>query len=151
MNFFNDEIHQDMVDMYRDFAQNSCAPIAAELDEQERFPEENIPVMAEMGLLGIPFPEEYGGAGLSYLSYIATCEILAEYCATTSVMLSGHESLCCWPIFKYGTEEQKQKYLVPLAKGEKIGAFGLTEPNAGSDAGGTGANFRLCALCTKNV
>ena len=87
-------------------------------------------------MMGMYFPEECGGSGLSYLTYIGVCEKLAEYCATTSVMLSAHESLCCWPIFQFGTEEQKQKYVVPLAKGEKLGAFGLTEPGAGTDAQG---------------
>ena len=87
-------------------------------------------------MMGMYFPEEYGGAGLSYLSYIAVCEELAVHCATTSVVLSAHESLCSWPIYKYGTEEQKKKYLTALASGEKLGAFGLTEPMAGTDAQG---------------
>ena len=90
--------------------------------------------LAEMGMMGMYFPEEYGGSGLSYLTYIGVCEKLAEYCATTSIMLSAHESLCCWPIFQFGTEEQRQKYLAPLASGEKLGAFALTEPGAGTDA-----------------
>ena len=136
MNFFNDEIHQDMVDMYRDFAQNSCGPIAAELDEQERFPEELIPVMAEMGLLGIPFPEEYGGAGLDEVSYAQCVEEVSKVCASTGVTISAHTSLGTWPIYKFGTEEQKQKYLPDLCSGKKLGAFGLTEPDAGTDAAG---------------
>jgi butyryl-CoA dehydrogenase len=136
MNFFNDEIHQDMVDMYRDFAQNSCLPIAAELDEQERFPEENIPIMAEMGLLGIPFPEEYGGAGLDEVSYAQCVEEISKVCASTGVTISAHTSLGTWPIYKFGTEAQKQKYLPDLCSGKKLGAFGLTEPDAGTDAAG---------------
>ncbi len=132
--FTSDE--QDILCMVRDFAIREVKPLAAELDEQERFPVETWKKLADMGLTGIFFPEEYGGAGMSYLTYIAVCEELAKYCATTSVMLSTHGSLCCWPIYTYGTEAQKQKYLVPLASGEKIGAFGLTEPSAGTDSAG---------------
>ena len=128
------EEEQDILNTLRDFAKNEVGPMAQEIDAEEKFPQAARDQLGEMGFMGMYFPEEYGGAGLSYLSYIATCEILAEYCATTSVVLSAHESLCCWPIFKYGTEEQKQKYLVPLASGEKLGAFGLTEPGAGTDA-----------------
>ena len=136
MDFFNDEMHQDMVDMYRDFAKNSCGPIAAEIDEAERFPEENVPIMGEMGLLGIPFPEEYGGAGLDELSYAQCVEEVSKVCASTGVTISAHTSLCCWPIYHFGTEEQKQKYLPDLLSGKKLGAFGLTEPGAGTDAAG---------------
>ncbi len=125
---------QEVLTMLRDFCLKEVKPLAAEIDEQERFPEETYHKLADMGMMGIWVPEEYGGAGLSYLTYIAACEEIAKYCATTSVMLSAHSSLCCWPIFEYGTEEQKQKYLVPLASGEKLGAFGLTEPSAGTDS-----------------
>jgi len=125
---------QDIVSMLRDFCVKELQPIAAELDEQERYPAEIIAKLAEMGMLGIPFPEEYGGSGLSYLTYIAVCEELAKYCASTSVTVSAHCSLCSWPISEFGTDEQKRKYLVPLATGEKMGAFGLTEPGAGTDA-----------------
>ena len=128
------EEEQDILDTLRDFAKNEVGPMAQEIDAEEKFPQAARDQLGEMGFMGMYFPEEYGGAGLTYLSYIATCEILAEYCATTSVVLSAHESLCCWPIYHYGTEEQKQKYLVPLASGEKLGAFGLTEPGAGTDA-----------------
>ena len=107
------------------------------LDQQNEFPDEAIRKLGEMGLMGIPFPAEYGGAGLDALSYAIAVEELARVDGGAGVILSAHVSLGSWPIFAYGTEEQKQKYLVPLAKGEKIGAFGLTEPNAGSDAGGT--------------
>jgi butyryl-CoA dehydrogenase len=130
---FNEE-EQEILAMLEDFAVKEVKPIAAEVDEEERFPIEAREQLAEMGMMGMYFPEECGGSGLSYLTYIGVCEKLAEYCATTSVMLSAHESLCCWPIFQFGTEEQKQKWLVPLASGEKLGAFALTEPGAGTDA-----------------
>ena len=125
---------KEVLDMLHDFCLKEVKPLAAEIDEQERFPQETRKKLADMGMMGIWVPEEYGGCGLSYLAYIAACEEIAKYCATTSVMLSGHSSLCCWPIYEYGTEEQKQKYLVPLATGEKLGAFALTEPLAGTDA-----------------
>ena len=134
MNFHFNEEEQEILDMLHDFCLKEVAPIAAEIDEEERFPEETWHKLAEMGMMGVPFPEEYGGAGLSYLTYIGVCEELAKHCATTSVMVSAHTSLCCWPISEFGTEEQKQKYLPPLATGEKLGAFGLTEPGAGTDA-----------------
>ena len=96
---------------------------AAEIDEQERFPEETWHKLAEMGMMGIFLPEEYGGAGLDYLTYIGCCEELAKHCATTSVMVSTHTSLCCWPIMTFGTEEQKQKYLPDLCSGREAGRF----------------------------
>jgi len=125
---------QDIVDMLREFGVKEIAPIAAHIDETEEFPEANVKALAEMGMLGLPFPEEFGGAGLSYVTYIAACEELARYCASHSVIVSAHCSLCCWPISAFGTQEQKEKYLTPLASGEKMGAFGLTEPSAGTDA-----------------
>ena len=134
MNFKFNEEEQEIIDMLHDFAVKEVAPLAAEIDEQERFPEETWHQLADMGMMGIAYPEEYGGAGLSYLTYIACCEELAKHCATTSVMVSAHSSLCCWPIEHFGTEEQKQKYLPALCSGEKLGAFGLTEPGAGTDA-----------------
>jgi butyryl-CoA dehydrogenase len=134
MNFHYSDEEQEILDMLHDFAVKEVAPRAHEVDEEEKFPQEARDGLAEMGMMGMYFPEEYGGAGLSYLSYIAVCEELAVHCATTSVVLSAHESLCCWPIYKYGTEEQKKKYLTALASGEKLGAFGLTEPGAGTDA-----------------
>jgi butyryl-CoA dehydrogenase len=134
MNFHFNEEEQEIIDMLDDFAKNEVGPKAAEVDEEEKFPEDTWHALAEMGMMGVPFPEEYGGAGLSYVTYIGVCEKLAEYCATTSVMVSAHTSLCCWPIFAFGTEEQKQKYLPGLLSGEKLGAFGLTEPGAGTDA-----------------
>ena len=120
-----------------EFARKELAPIAIEIDENERFPIENFKKMAELGLLGMPFPEEYGGAGMDYISYIITLEEFAKVCASTALSYSAHVSLAAFPINEFGTEEQKKKYLTPLAKGEKLGSFGLTEPSAGSDAGGT--------------
>ena len=134
MDFKFNEEEQEIIDMLHDFAVKEVAPLAAEIDEQERFPEETWHKLADMGMMGIAYPEEYGGAGLSYLTYIACCEELAKHCATTSVMMSAHSSLCCWPIEHFGTEEQKQMYLPALCSGEKLGAFGLTEPGAGTDA-----------------
>ena len=134
MNFHWNEEEQEILDMLHDFCLKEVAPKAAEVDEEERFPEETWHKLAEMGMMGVPFPEEYGGANLSYLNYIGVCEELAKHCATTSVMVSAHTSLCCWPISQYGTEEQKQKYLTKLCSGEWLGAFGLTEPGAGTDA-----------------
>ena len=126
MNFHFTEDEKDILNMLHDFAVKEVAPIAAEVDENERFPEETWRKLAEMGMMGVPYPEEYGGAGLSYVSYISVAEELAKYCATTSVMVSAHTSLCTWPIYAFGTEEQKQKYLPDLCSGEKLGAFGLT-------------------------
>jgi butyryl-CoA dehydrogenase len=131
-----DQDHLDLITLYRDFAENTVKPLAADLDKEARFPEETIQQMAELGMLGIPFPEEYGGTGMDNLSYVQCVEELSKVCASTGVTLSAHTSLGSWPIYHFGTEEQKQKYLVPLATGEKLGAFGLTEPNAGTDAAG---------------
>ena len=136
MDFKLNEMEQEIVDMLHDFCLKEVKPIAAELDEKEEFTQNAREKLAEMGMLGTYIPEEYGGAGLSYLTYIACCEELAKYCASTSIMFSVHGSLCSWPILEFGTEEQKQKYLVPLAQGEKLGAMGLTEPGAGTDANG---------------
>ena len=122
--------------MVREFAVNEVKPIAAEIDETERFPMENVKKMAELGMMGIPFPKEFGGAGGDVLSYIITVEELSKVCGTTGVIVSAHTSLCASLIYENGTPAQKEKYLVPLAKGEKIGAFGLTEPGAGTDAAG---------------
>ena len=122
--------------MVREFAVNEVKPIAAEIDETERFPMENVKKMAELGMMGIPFPKELGGAGGDVLSYIIAVEELSKVCGTTGVIVSAHTSLCASLIYENGTPAQKEKYLVPLAKGEKIGAFGLTEPGAGTDAAG---------------
>ena len=122
--------------MVREFAVNEVKPIAAEIDETERFPMENVEKMAKLGMMGIPFPKELGGAGGDVLSYIITVEELSKVCGTHGVIVSAHTSLCASLIYENGTPAQKEKYLVPLAKGEKIGAFGLTEPGAGTDAAG---------------
>ena len=136
MNFRQDEEHQDILEMVHDFAVNEVKPLAAEIDRTEEFPMKNVKMMAEMGLMGIPFPEEYGGAGMDTLAYIQTVEELSKYCASTGVILSAHTSLCATPIYQFGSEEQKKKYLPKLCSGEWIGAFALTEPNAGTDASG---------------
>ncbi|MFA7056975.1 MAG: acyl-CoA dehydrogenase [Candidatus Cloacimonadales bacterium] len=120
--------------MFREFAQNEVKPIAEEVDEEERFPLETVKKMAACGMMGIPIPKEYGGEGADTFAYILAVEELSKVCGTTGVILSAHTSLCAVPILEYGTEEQKQKYLVPLAKGEKLGSFALTEANAGTDA-----------------
>ena len=122
--------------MVREFAINEVKPIAAEIDETERFPMENVKKMAKLGMLGIPFSKEYGGAGGDTLSYIIAVEELSKVCATTGVIVSAHTSLCASLIDQFGTKEQKEKYLVDLATGKKLGAFGLTEPGAGTDAAG---------------
>ena len=122
--------------MYRDFAENEVKPLAEWVDENEAFPEETVKKMAKLGMLGIYFPKEYGGAGGDVLSYVMAVEEMAKVCGTTSVIISAHTSLCCAPIFEHGTEEQKQKYLPKLCSGEWLGAFGLTEPGAGTDAQG---------------
>ncbi|MCH5332628.1 MAG: acyl-CoA dehydrogenase family protein, partial [Agathobacter sp.] len=131
------QAHESLRAKVRQFAEEEVKPIAFMLDQENEFPMQAVKKLAEMGLMGIPYPKEYGGAGLDVLSYAIAVEELARVDGGTGVILSAHVSLGSWPIFAFGTEEQKQKYLVPLAKGEKIGAFGLTEPNAGSDAGGT--------------
>ena len=120
--------------MIKDFAETEVKPLAAEVDEQERFPAETVEKMAKMGMLGIIVPKEYEGAGGDYNMYISAVEELSKHCATTGVILSAHTSLCVAPILEYGNEEQRRKYLPDLASGRKIGAFGLTEPNAGTDA-----------------
>ena len=122
--------------LYQEFTENEVKPLAAEVDEEERFPEETVAKMAKYGMMGIPIPEELGGAGGDNLSYAMLVEELSKACGTTGVVLSAHTSLCCAPIYEFGTPEQKEKYLIPLSKGEKLGAFGLTEPNAGTDAAG---------------
>ena len=136
MNFQLTREQELVKQMVREFALNEVKPIAAEIDETERFPMENVKKMAELGMLGIPFSKEYGGAGGDTLSYIMAVEELSKVCGTTGVILSAHVSLCASLINQFGTEEQKQKYLPKLASGEMIGAFGLTEPGAGTDAAG---------------
>ena len=122
--------------MVREFAIEEVEPLAADIDQEHRFPEETVEKMAKYGLLGVPFPTKYGGAGGDSVSYAITVEELSKKCASTGVICSAHTSLCCWPIFKWGNEDQKMKYLPDLLSGKKLGAFGLTEPNAGTDAAG---------------
>ncbi|MCD8086035.1 MAG: acyl-CoA dehydrogenase [Clostridiales bacterium] len=122
--------------MYQEFAQNEVKPLAQEVDEEERFPVETVEKMAKLGMMGIYFPKEYGGAGGDVLSYVMAVEELSKVCGTTGVILSAHTSLCAAPIFENGTPEQKEKYLPKLCSGQWLGAFGLTEPGAGTDAQG---------------
>ncbi|MCR4590505.1 MAG: acyl-CoA dehydrogenase [Lachnospiraceae bacterium] len=122
--------------LFKEFAEKEVKPLAIEVDEKHEFPRETVTKMQKYGFMGIPIPKEYGGQGCDPLTYAMCVEELAKVCATTAVIVSAHTSLCCDPIMTYGTEDQKQKYLVPLAKGEKLGAFGLTEPGAGTDAQG---------------
>ena len=128
------EEHVQLQQTFREFAENEVKPLAKELDETERFPTETVRKMAELGMMGLPIPEEYGGSGIDQIGYVLAVEELSKVCATTGIILSAHTSLCCWPIMTFGTEEQKEKYLKPLASGHKLGAFALTEPSAGTDA-----------------
>lgn len=118
----------------REFAEKELAPLAAEIDKTGQFPQELFAKLARYSFLSIPIPNEYGGAGGDYMSYTISVEELSKKCASTGLYVSGTSSLFCWPILNFGTEEQKQKYVIPMAKGEKIGCFALTEPGAGSDA-----------------
>ncbi len=136
MDFALSKEHEMARTLFRDFAQKEVKPLAQEVDETEVFPRGTVEKMAKAGFLGIPVPKEYGGQGCDPLAYAMCVEELSKVCGTTGVIVSAHTSLCCDPIMAYGTEEQKQKYLPSLAKGEKIGAFGLTEPGAGTDAQG---------------
>lgn len=136
MDFNLSAAHLMTRDLFRSFAENEVKPLARELDEEERFPLETVEKMGKLGFLGIPIPKEYGGQGCDYLTYALCVEELAKVCGTTSVIICAHTSLCQMPILHFGTEAQKQKYLTPLAKGETLGAFGLTEPGAGTDASG---------------
>ncbi|MHC4660533.1 MAG: acyl-CoA dehydrogenase [Planctomycetota bacterium] len=131
------EEQQQIREMVRDFAVKEVEPIAHEIDENQRFPKETVKRMAELGLFGIPISEEYGGAGGDNLSYILAVEEISRVCGSTGITLAANFSLGTFPIWAFGTEEQKRKYIPDLASGRKMGCFGLTEPNAGSDAGGT--------------
>jgi len=134
MDFKLSEEHQLIRASVREFCQKYVEPAADEIDQQARFPEDIVKKLAQQDWLGIPYPEEYGGAGSDYLSYTIVVEELSRACATTGFTLECHTSLACYPLFKFGTEEQKKKYLVPLCKGEILGSFALTEPGAGTDA-----------------
>ena len=137
MLFKTTEEHEALRMQVREFVETEVKPIAAILDKENKFPHEAIKKFGQMGFMGLPYPKEYGGAGKDILSYAIAVEELSRVDGGTGVILSAHVSLGSYPIYAFGTEEQKKKYLIPLAKGEKLGAFGLTEPNAGSDAGGT--------------
>lgn len=143
MNFKLSEEHEMIRKMVRDFAENEIAPTASIRDEEQRFDRAIFDKMAELGLTGIPWPEQYGGIGSDYLAYCIAVEELSRVDASVGVLLSAHTSLASWPIYKFGNEEQKQKYLRPLAQGEKIGAYGLTEPGSGSDAGAMRTTAKL--------
>ncbi len=136
MDFIMDKQHLLLRQLYREFAETEVEPIAGDIDETGEPPMENIKKMAKAGFFGVPFPKEYGGQGGDYLAYSMLVEELSKKCASTGVIVSAHTSLCCAPIYENGTEEQKMKYLPDLLSGKKIGAFGLTEPNAGTDASG---------------
>lgn len=136
MDFMLTEQQQMMKKLFAEFAEKEVKPLAAEVDEEERFPRENVEKMKACKMMGIPFSREYGGAGADYLCYILAVEELSKKCGTTGVVLSAHTSLGTWPIEHFGTEEQKNKYLPDLCTGKKLAAFGLTEPNAGTDAAG---------------
>ncbi len=136
MDFTLSEKHKMAQQLFRDFALAEVKPLAQEIDKEHRFPDETVEKMAKYGFLGIPFAKEFGGQGCDTLTYAMCVEELSRVCASTGVIVSAHTSLCASLIEKFGSKEQKEKYLVPLAKGEKLGAFGLTEPEAGTDAAG---------------
>jgi len=135
MNFTVSPENEGIRKMVREFAEKKLAPTIVERDEKELFDRSIFDEMGKLGLMGLPYPEKYGGGGMDFVAYAIAIEELSRIDASTSIGMSVHTSLCSWPIYKYGTEEQKQKYLVPLAQGIKVGAFGLTEPNAGTDVG----------------
>lgn len=136
MDFTLDQKHEMARTLFKDFAENEAKPLAQETDETEVFPQSTVDKMGKYGFMGIPVPKQYGGQGCDILTYVMCVEELSKVCGTTGVIVSAHTSLCCDPILTYGTEEQKQKYLPPLCNGEKLGAFALTEPGAGTDAQG---------------
>src|SRR5947209_4314792 len=121
----------------REFAEGEIAPHVREWDEAQHFPTELLPKLAEQGFMGVIFPEEYGGAGMGYVEYVAIIEELSRVDGSVGISVAAHNSLCSNHVYLFGSEDQKQKFLVPLARGEKLGAWGLTEPQAGSDASGT--------------
>ena len=136
MDFTLSKEHEMARTLFREFAEKEVKPLAQEVDETEEFPRETVEKMAKLGFFGIPVPKEYGGQGCDPLTYAMCVEELSKVCGTTGVIVSAHTSLCCDPIMTYGTEEQKQKYLVPLAKGEKLGAFGPEHAAGGPGAPG---------------
>ncbi len=143
MDFMLSDEQQMVRDMCRKFADNELAPKAAEYDRTHEFPWEPVKKLGEMGMLGVVYPEEYNGAGMDYVCYAIAVEEISRGCASNGVIVSAHNSLCLSPIYYYGTEEQKKKYLSKLTTGEWIGCFGITEPGAGSDAAGTKTTAEL--------
>jgi butyryl-CoA dehydrogenase len=135
MDFELTDEQQLIRDAVREFAETEVTPIAAELDRDHRFPSELLPKLAEMNLMGMPYPEKEGGAGADYVSYVIAIEEISRACASTGIIVSAHTSLATWPIFKFGTQAQKDQYLHDMASGRRLGAFALTEPGAGTDAG----------------
>ncbi|MBR3242901.1 MAG: acyl-CoA dehydrogenase [Parasporobacterium sp.] len=136
MDFTLDKQHEMARSLFRDFAQNEVKPLAQEIDETERFPMETVQKLGKYGMMGVPIPREFGGQGCDTLTYVLLVEELSKVCGTTGVIVSAHTSLCADPIYKFGTDEQKAKYLPDLVSGKKVGAFCLTEPGAGTDASG---------------
>ena len=134
MEFSYSREQQMVKKMIKEFAETEIAPISEEIDAEAKYPYETVAKLGELGVMGMPFPQEYGGAGTDYLTYIMAVEELSKVDASHGVIVQTHNALCCWPIYTYGTEEQKKKYLPDLLSGKKLGAFGLTEPNAGTDA-----------------
>jgi len=145
MDFELTDEQQLIRDAVREFAETEVTPIAAELDRDHRFPYELMPKLAEMNLMGMPYPEKEGGAGADYVSYVIAVEEISRACASTGIIVSAHTSLATWPIFKFGTEAQKDQYLQDMASGRRLGAFALTEPGAGTDAGAGTATATLRA------
>jgi alkylation response protein AidB-like acyl-CoA dehydrogenase len=143
MNFVLTEDQLAIQKLTKDFAAKEVAPTAAERDAKEEFPLDIFKKMGQQGLLGIPYPEKYGGGGIDFVAYALSVMEISKACASTGIGQSVHISLCSWPIYKYGNDEQKGKYLTQLAKGEKLGSFGLTEPNAGTDVGGAVSKYEL--------
>jgi Acyl-CoA dehydrogenases len=145
MDFELTDEQQLIRDAVREFAETEVTPIAAELDRDHRFPHELLPKLAEMNLMGMPYPEKAGGAGADYVSYVIAVEEISRACASTGVIVSAHTSLATWPVFKFGTEAQQDRYLHDMASGRRLGAFALTEPAAGTDAGAGTATATLHA------
>jgi butyryl-CoA dehydrogenase len=145
MDFELTDEQQLIRDAVREFAETEVTPIAGELDRDHRFPQELLPKLAEMNLMGMPYPEKEGGAGADYVSYVIAIEEISRACASTGIIVSAHTSLATWPIFKFGTEAQKDQYLQDMASGRRLGAFALTEPGAGTDAGAGTATAMLRA------
>ena len=145
MDFELTDEQQLIRDAVREFAETEVTPIAAELDRDHRFPYELLPKLAEMNLMGMPYPEKEGGAGADYVSYVIAVEEISRACASTGVIVSAHTSLATWPVFKFGTEAQKDRYLQDMASGRRLGAFALTEPGAGTDAAAGTATATLHA------